>query len=103
MDKELVDQEIAPEVSLKLIREFFQRKDATEDWILKLIGIIETNGHEIPIPDASNGHINRRVIGESLENFYNMDMAFFFSGFTLVSVVKKLGTYWLSHKKYLVS
>lgn len=49
-------------VTVKVVQGFFQRKDADEDTILNLIGIVETNGHEIPIPDA-NGHINRRLIG----------------------------------------
>ncbi len=56
--------QVKPEVAAKLIRDFFQRTEANEEWILKLIGIIETNGHEIPIPDYKDGHINRRVIGK---------------------------------------
>ncbi|XP_035704567.1 SET domain-containing protein SmydA-8-like [Folsomia candida] len=54
--------ELKPAAGVKLIHDFFQRTDVTEEWIVKLIGIIETNGHEIPIPDL-DGHINRRVIG----------------------------------------
>ncbi|ODM97856.1 Protein msta, isoform A [Orchesella cincta] len=49
-------------VTVKVVRGFFQRKDVDEDTILNLISIIETNGHEIPIPNA-RGHINRRLIG----------------------------------------
>lgn len=49
-------------LTVKVVREFFQRKDVDEETILNLISIIETNGHELPIPDA-NGHINRRLIG----------------------------------------
>jgi len=52
------------EACCKLIQEFFNQKHVSQDWIIKLIGIIETNGHEIPIPDKENGHINRRIIGE---------------------------------------
>lgn len=54
--------ELKPEVALNWTRDFFQREDVTQEWIIKLMGIIETNGHEIPIPDE-DGHINRRIIG----------------------------------------
>jgi hypothetical protein len=52
------------EACTKLIHDFFKLTTVEQDFIISLIGIIETNGHEIPIPNKSNGHINRRIIGK---------------------------------------
>jgi hypothetical protein len=54
--------ELKPDAVVKIMKDFFKREDVTEEWIEKLVGILETNGHEIPIPDQ-DGHINRRIIG----------------------------------------
>jgi len=49
--------------TVKVITDYFKRPDIDEELALKILGIIEVNGHEIPIPDEA-GHGHKRVIGK---------------------------------------
>jgi hypothetical protein len=49
--------------AVSLIKDYFKCPDVTREEVLQMLSIIETNGHEIPIPDV-NGQINRRLIGK---------------------------------------
>lgn len=56
------EAEVKTSVAKNLLQDFFKREDVSEEWVAQVFGILETNGHEIPIPDQ-DGHINRRIIG----------------------------------------
>lgn len=50
------------DVLVKLLTDFFEVKEATEEEIRQILGIIQINGHEIPLPVDPEGNI-RRAIG----------------------------------------
>lgn len=52
---------------VNLIRNFFKltSADVSDEVVAKISGIIETNGHEIPLP-GNYGQLNRRLIGQLL-------------------------------------
>ncbi|CAG7726755.1 unnamed protein product [Allacma fusca] len=51
-------------MTVNLICKFFnqEKNNVNEDLVKQLVGIVETNGHEIPLP-GNYGQINRRLVG----------------------------------------
>jgi hypothetical protein len=51
--------------TVALVQDFFRKNEIPRDEILRILSIMETNAHEIPIPDGT-GQITRHLIGKNL-------------------------------------